>query len=395
MYTNQPTPDYYCFDSFHWHFKFWQFLGLERFDFPSKRRQLLHILYTILINFSVNFYLQFSLIYGLCQLRSARDILENAAMSVSLVICAMKAYVLRGKIQDLREIEEISKQLERKAKLNQKEYALILEFKDKSRIYMNFYFAANTIMVVLAALSILTFDTRRLMFPAYFPYDFQKNLLVFVLTAFYQWLASTIQIYADVCYDTYPGLLTFLLCQHLRILNFRIARIGFDTQLTQEENHQLLKDAVKDHKKILQFFKTVNNAVSPTIFVIFLASSFNIVCCVVLLIFFADNSIQKLYFLVLAIAYALETLLSCYYGSEFVEDVSNTTNALYSCNWCEQSKDFKKDFVIFLEVSLRKHEFSAGGLIPVNKESFVRVLRGTFFLFTFLNNFREKFSYLT
>lgn len=83
--------------------------------------------------------------------------------------------------------------------------------------------------------------------------------------------------------------------------------------------------------------------------------------------------------------------MSCYYGSEFEANVCRITESLYLCNWVDQSKGFKKDFCIFLECSLRRYEFVAGGLVPISKETFVRILKGVWSLFTVLSKMREKF----
>lgn len=309
-----------------------------------------------------------------------------------MVICSMKSYVLKRKLKDLRALEEISKEFEAKAKLNEEEYALIWQFKSRSATLMNVYIVAFNALIFSSFMSLVTYDTRRLLFPGYYPYDFQRNRLIYGLTAFYQWLAWTIQVYSNMFFDTFPGILTFLLNQHLKIFNLRVSKIAYDQDQSQEESHQLLREAIKDHKKILKYHEILNNAVSVTNFVVFLSSSLNVVCCVVLFTFFADKFFQKLYFTMISICYLMETALNCYYGSEFEQHISDITMALYSCNWYDQPKRFKTDLIIFMECSLRKYELLAGGLIPVSKATFVMILRGTFSLFTVLNKMREKFN---
>lgn len=383
--------EYYAFDSLNWHFKYWKFLGVTTEEFPKRYQLILYRFFTALIHFGVQIYLPFHLIYGLFQLSNPRDILENFAMGFTLIICSMKVYILQGALDALKDIKEISNTFEKKAKQNKGEYTFILEFKSKSKIFMKLYFISFTILAVSTALSILTYGSRRLLYPGYFPFDFKQNRFVYALTAFYQWLAWTIQDYANVHHDTYPGLMIFLLCQHLKILNLRISRIGYDNECSDELHHRLLKEAVEDHRQILRFHRKINDATSMTSFALFLSSSFNMVTCLILFIFFADHIFQKFYLAQLLFCYALETALSCYYGSEFDANIFKITESLYKCNWYEQTGRFKQDFIIFLECSLRKYKIVAGGLLPVNKDTFARIIKGVFSLFTVLNSMRQKF----
>lgn len=391
MAAAKAKPEYLAFDTLSWHFKYWTFLGVSSEEFAKPYQRNLYRIYRALTYFVVQLYLPFHLVYGLFQLRNPRDIIENMSMSLSMVLCAMKAYILLRTLNVIQDIKEISKDFEQKARKNEGEYAFIIEFKSKTKAFMKIYYVSFTILVAFAAMSILTYDSRRLLYPGYFPYDFKRNRFVYGSTAFLQWFAWSIQAYGNVHHDTYPGILMFLLNQHLKILNLRIQRIGYDSALSPEENHQLLKEAVQDHKQILRFHKIMNDAISKTSFALFLSSSLNIVCCLVLFIFFADNTFQRVYFVQLIFCYGSETALSCYYGSEFETNIFKITDSLYSCNWFEQSKGFKKDFCIFMECSLRKYEFIAGGLVPVSKQTFLRILKGTFSLFTVLNKMREKF----
>lgn len=392
MAADKPQKEYYALDSLNWHFNFWTFLGIEDLNLTHTSQKILYKLYGMFIQFAVNVYFPFSLIYGLFQLKNPRDILENVAISVAVLTCGMKSYVIRGKIKDIRALGEISKAFEKEAKLNDQEYSLITEFRVKSQKYLWFFLFSFGSLVVSGFMIVVTFDTRRLMYPGYFPYDFTQTRLIYGATLGYQWACLSIHVVGNVHFDSFPGLLTFLMCQHLRILDLRITKIGYDPECTYEENNQFLKKAVNDHRQIIEFYKTVNHAISATNFALFLSSSFNIVCCVVVMSFFADNVFQKIYYVNLIFCYGLETALSCYYGSEFEEYISSLTNSLYSCHWYDQPKNFKKDFVIFMECSLRKYEFMAGGLVPVNKGTFVRMMRATFSLFTVLNGLREKFN---
>lgn len=383
------TTEYYGFDSLKWHFKYFMFLGVTTKRFP-KYQQTLYNIYAVFIIFLAQFYQVFYLAFGLFQLNTPRDIIGNVSMAVSQFTSFTKIYILFGTINAFQDIKNICEDFEKEAKKNKEEYAHILEFKSTSKNLMKFYYVSCSVLVVFAALSCLTFDSRRLMFPGYFPYDYTKNRFVYGMTSFYEWLAWSITAFGNVHHDTFPGLLICLLNKYIDILNVKISRIG-NNSLSPEENHQLLKAAVEDHRRILRFRTIINDSISKTSLLLYLASSFNMVACVVALAFFADNLYQKIYFTQLTLCFALQTATSCYYGSEFEYTISQLTESLYSCNWIEQSKGFKTTLLIFLECSLRKYTFIAGGIFPINKVAFMKIIKGVFSLYTVLNHIRQKF----
>lgn len=366
-------------------------MGLDSSIHPQGRQKRIYQTYSVIIIFAVNVYFPFHLCYGLLQQREPRIILENTAMCLVILVCLIKAIDSRRKLPIFRELGEISKNFEKKAINDKEQYAFILEFKSKCRTYINSYVYASVILVAFAGLTLLLSDERRLMHATgYFPYDYTKGRIVYGMTAIYQFCAWVVHVFSNIFYDTYPGLFYFLLSQHVQILNLRISKIGYDAALSSEDNHQLLREAVQDHIKIIEFYKTVQETVSLVTFVLFVSTSLNIVTCVVTMTFFAESAFQKLFCVQLGVCFAMETILGCYYGSDFEIHIHNVTSSLYACNWVDQTESFKQDLRIFMQCSLKNYNFVAGGLIPINKLTFVEMMRGVFSLYTLLSSMREK-----
>lgn len=311
-------------------------------------------------------------------------ILESLGMSLCCITYSMKVFILRRALKDLLEIRDISKRFEDKAKRQKDEYAFILEFKSTSRSLMKVYYVAFTLMLIVGWLGIFTNGTNRLVIDIYLPYDFSQSKLIFGLTTLYEIIVMFLIAHGNAHLDTYPGLLTFLLSQHVQIFNLRVSKIGYDRKRSREENHQLLKEAAKDHREMLRFYKKMSEAISATSLVLFLTSSINIVSSVVNIVYYTDTTFNLIFRSQLMICYAMQTVLSCYYGSEFEVNIFKVTESLYSCNWYEQSKLFKKDLCVFLQFSLVQYDLKAGGLIPMSKDTFVRILKTAFSLFTIL-----------
>lgn len=391
MPNEKDAPEYFGIDSFYWHFKSWFLMGLDSSIYQKGPKERLYKIYSAVIFFLVNIYFPFHLCYGLVQQRDAQIILENASMCLVILVCLIKAIDTRRKLHVFRQLGEISKEFEIKAKADQEQYAFMLDFKSKCGLYINSYVYASLILVTFAGLTLVTFEERRLMHATgYFPYDYTKDRFIYGITALYQFGSWVVHVFSNIFYDTYPGMFYFLLSQHVQILNLRISKIGYDPAVSLDENHKLLREAVKDHIKIIEFYKTVQQTVSLVTFVLFVSTSLNIVTCVVSMIFFAESTFEKIFCVQLGVCFAMETILGCYYGSEFEVHIQNVTVALYACNWIDQSKSFKQDLQIFMECSLKKYKFVAGGLIPVSKMTFLQMMRGVFSLYTVLDKMREN-----
>lgn len=67
--------------------------------------------------------------------------------------------------------------------------------------------------------------------------------------------------------------------------------------------------------------------------------------------------------------------MSCYYGQELMYETSFITDAIYSymCNWIEQSPQFKKILIMFMQMTQRQMVIKVGGIAVVNLSSFMSV----------------------
>uniref|UniRef100_T1H198 Odorant receptor n=1 Tax=Megaselia scalaris TaxID=36166 RepID=T1H198_MEGSC len=92
---------------------------------------------------------------------------------------------------------------------------------------------------------------KRLLFPAYFPFDWKNNNLNYGLIMIYQCIGLICQAFTDCCNDTYVPLSMCLLTYHLKVLSERISSIGTNSNKSLERNYWELREAIKDHKEIL------------------------------------------------------------------------------------------------------------------------------------------------
>lgn len=239
------------------------------------------------------------------------------------------------------------------------------------------------------------YTERRLVFPGYFPYDWQdpsKNIL-YVMTILYQLGGFAVHAASNMFQDTFPGFLMYLMAVHATNMKIRISKIGYDPGKTEVENHFDLKVAIDDYEELLRLFKLIRDTISAGLFSQFLVTSLNIVITVILYQFFTEDMFEGFFFITLAAAYVMEIILACYFGSMATFAMQGITEGIYSCNWVMQSYNFRKDLKIFMEASLVTYEFVAGGFISVTLKSFAAIMRSTYSLFALLNRMGDRFNF--
>lgn len=247
----------------------------------------------------------------------------------------------------------------------------------------------------LPGVSALFYTERRLVFPGYFPYDWKdpSHDFLYVMTVIYQVGGFAIHAVANMFLDTFPGFLMFMLAVHANNLKLRISRIGDDPTKSTDDNYIDLKTASKDHKALLQMFKLTGETMSAGLFGQFLTTSVNVVISVVVFQFYAEDLFERGFYLALATAYVMEITAASFFGSVATFAMQGLTEGIYSCNWVEQSFNFRKDLKIFMEASLVTHEFVAGGFITVTLKSFVAIMRSSYSLFALLDRMGDRLNF--
>ncbi|KAL5292608.1 Or59a.2 family protein [Megaselia abdita] len=393
MTQSKPAAEYRAFNALNWHIRFWTFLGLNPIKSQNTFIKSAWFLFSVVLHFLINIYLPLHLVIGLFDLKHPRDIIENLANTSNQIITTAKTYVLWKNLGRIYEIGDISETFERDVKDEKESFRFILDFRKNSKKYTILFIVVYGLCMTLGGFSLFVkIQSHRQFFPGYYPFNIDMSEGVFKAVCIYQYVSWTIQGTANIFFDTYPAILMFLLVQHLRIMNLKISRIGHDLNRTPLENQEILKEATKHHKIIMDLFKTISDAVSSTSFALFLVSSLNIVACIVIISYFSENMFHKCYYLALMICYCMQTAFISYYGSEFEAEIHQTTTSLYFCNWYEQTRIFKKDFLIFMENSLKKYSFSAGYVMPINKNTYLGVLKSTYSIYALLNGFKDKLN---
>lgn len=365
--------------------KCWKLTGIYPATYNSENGKVLHLIAVSILHVFVVLYFPLSMAIALLSIPSFRDMVDNVSISMTMFSIMLKGVFLRVYIQNFKEIISISKELEERFVKEAFGEEQLNIFRTKSTKYFNVYAFLYSVIVVLSGLSMLTFPLRTLRYPAYFPFNVYSNDVVLISVKIYQYVGSSILVFLNLFYDVYPPILIYLLEQNMNILADRVSKIGSEEGDENRSPHELLREAIDDSKTLFNCFDLLNELMSPSMFAMFLTVIVNLCAAILLIVYFAENAVQAAFFGLLGGGNSLEIALACYYGSEFEDSMDNLVKSIYSCNWTCQSKDFKKDLMIFVENCMHEREFTAGGFVPITLITFQKVVNTSYSYYTVMS----------
>lgn len=222
---------------------FWRIFGIH----PTKKYFFFYIAYSIVLLFLVPIYYPVSVGIELFQLRSLKDILENLAVNATVFLCSIKFFIILWKRKDILKIAELMEPLDRRIK-DSEEMEEVGNIKRKCLNLMTIYAISYSSVMISGGLSLIFYTEKRLMYSAYFPFDWRR---VYTLVILYQYIGISIQIAMNFADDTFPPIMLCLLSGHVKILCLRIQRIGNHCG-SQISHHQELRQCIADHKQIIR-----------------------------------------------------------------------------------------------------------------------------------------------
>lgn len=118
-----------------------------------------------------------------------------------------------------------------------------------------------------------------------------------------------------------------------------------------------------------------------------LFTSMNMCTTAIFIILFTNDIFTLLYYIVYFLSMTGEVLPFCYYASMIELEFENLTYALFSSNWMEQNRTFKKNLRIFAEVT-KKPMYMEAWIIHINLNSFIFACKNAYSLFALVMNMK-------
>lgn len=375
-------------DVLYWNFKYWSLCGIEVHpkEMLRSKRILKNVamanLWTI-----VFIYYPLSLFLGLFKLKEPREVIESLAIVFTMTLDFMKGLILMLKVRNNRIIFKLCNEFETNV-TDSVEKQVLEDFSKSSTRLIKLYFITFSVCITSSGIS--SIFNQRLLFPACFPFDLEKNSIMFNVALLYQFVGLWILAVMCLTYDTFQIVMIKSLSKYVNILRLRTLNIANSKSL--EKNEEILKySIIENRKQLIKLHQLAQKTFSIPILTQLLITAVNVVSAITILLFFRENIFQVVGVIFFILIYLLQIALPCYFGSIYKESTRELFRSIFECGWYDQSPGFRKVLLTFGEFCLKEHGFVAGGLLEVSLNTFLRIMRNTVSLMSFFSNFRNKF----
>ncbi|XP_037913007.1 odorant receptor 2a-like [Hermetia illucens] len=361
-------------DAFKFHFKLWRILGV----YPINGCTVLYVV-VIILGASLPFGMTISLFFT----DGLKNILSNLSLNITFVVCNLKYFNILNRRQNILDVNEWTQQLDARANsLEEQEHLRSAVRLSHKMVYLTC--GVFTSVIISGELVALVSNGEKLMCPGWYPFDWQHDTLNYIIVHGHQIVSLAINILQNATNDTFPPVYMHILSSHMKTLNIRISRLGTNSTESRKDVSKELLQCIKDQQMLVEYFQMVRKVTSSVIFLQFFTTGVEACITGVCLLFAQGNLLEIAYLGQYFLAVIMEIFLYCYFGNDLVYESHRMTDAIYSCNWMDQGRSFKKILIIFMQSTQKSMTIMAGGFFPVNLSAFVSVLRGSYSLFAVL-----------
>ncbi|XP_043597826.1 uncharacterized protein LOC122574374 [Bombus pyrosoma] len=328
---------------------------------PTKR--FLYNLYTVFVTLYMWSYSLTLIMYICYNVETQDDLSENFGITVTALITSCK---LMSLVIGRKTIINMLDLLKKKPFVpeNNGEVAIHAKYDNLIEKVAMFYTiqAAFCALALVGTTLVSDFKLKKLMFRAWFPFDFTSSWFAFSITFIYQFVGLVIIAIGVSMFDTFFAGLLLQICCQFEILVNRLHNIGGD-------EIQSLKHCVWHHNKIFRFAEIVNNFFNKMMFVQFMVSAVAI-CFTLYQLTEANDSLQIIGWISFMFSALIQTFYFCWFGDAAKVKSLDISNMVYNSDWPNLSNDARKMLVIIMARSLTPVEITSAYILPMNLESF-------------------------
>ncbi|XP_055910533.1 odorant receptor 2a-like [Eupeodes corollae] len=370
--------------SFDYMWRIWRFTGI----FPPKNHKWFYNFYAILLNIVCGILSPISIFVNLFFVRDIEVLIRTLQFTLYTCTLSFKQFMIYIRMSQLETAKSCLKQLDQRASVNKDELRYLRKIVKQCR----FIIKAIQLIFVLSFLQyfVSSLVKNRPFMEGWLSWYSSSSRAHYIISLAVQVLPIMVQMVQNTASDAFPPVSINLLNGQIRALCMRVARIGNDTSKTLDENYTELKLCINDHRNIISLFNNIKPTISQTVLVQLIITG-NVLCLTVFFFLkFNHGSIGQLLATIFNMLATLTVSLPvCYFGNSLMEETRGLTTAIYKCNWIDQTIKFRKTLIIFMQHSQREHIINAGGLITINLQTFIAIIRYSFSLFTLLERIEE------
>lgn len=182
-----------------------------------------YFLFAPFVHFFVNIYATCSMFFQLFFLDSIDEIMDNIFLSVSAVLVACKGTINLLKRKYIYRILELSRDIN--TRINDPHDAEIMIHAEKITKWIHLFFWVTYVSTAITCwFPPLYAKERRLMFSAYFPFDWMHNDFNYWATYFYQGVTIILLCCLQSVIDTFCGCQLVVMHGYVRVLGNKLKR---------------------------------------------------------------------------------------------------------------------------------------------------------------------------
>ncbi|KAH8378528.1 hypothetical protein KR093_011826 [Drosophila rubida] len=338
---------------------------------------LLHLLVTLLF--------PLHLLLGLLLPATPSEMFKNLTMSLSCAACSLKHIVHLWHLPHMVEITALLQQLDACILSDEElDYYRTTVQRQVNRITRCIYisFAIIYIIFVLSTILVLFSGPHEPVYLAWFPFDWRCSVYHYALAFGYQFFSILIECLQGIFNDLYTPLTLCYASGHLHLLGIRMTRLGFH-RLPGIGIQQQLLACFQDFKLFLRLHELTRATISYVQLIQLLFCGTNLCIIVIYALFYAEDVVDMTYNVVYFMVVCIQLFPSCYFASVLAQEAERFPNAVFSGNWYEQSAQYRRNVLIFTQLTLRllKRPMMAGGLVELNLNAFFATVKMAYSLF--------------
>ncbi|KAH8392872.1 hypothetical protein KR215_006057 [Drosophila sulfurigaster] len=311
---------------------------------------------TLLLHLLVTLMFPLHLLLGLLLQATPAEMFKNLTMSLTCAACSLKHIMHLWHLPHMLEISTLR------------------------CIYISF--AIVYIFFVPIAISVLLSEKHELLYLAWFPFDWHNNDFKYALAIGYQFFSILTEGLQGLINDIYTPLTLCYVSGHLHMFGIRMERLGFH-RLPGIGIQQQLVACIQDFKLLMRLHELTRVIISYVQLTQLLFCGTNLCIIVIYALFYTEDIATVAYNIAYFMVVCIQLFPSCYFASVLAEEAQRLPNAIFSGNWYEQSAEYRRNVLIFTQMTLRlmKRPMMAGGLIELNLNAFFVTVKMAYSLF--------------
>lgn len=239
-------------DSVSFYRPFWLCMRILAPSFFHKATPLVRA-YEVVLHALVTLWFPLHLLLHLLLHPSPADLFKNLTMSLTCVACSLKNVAQLYRLPEMVEIESLIGQLDKCIEGEQEhryyQDHLLRQVRRFTRcLYLSY--VVIYLLFIFGAIAQLFEEGRELLWPAYFPFDWDKNGYLYGVTFSYQLITIVLEGIQGLTNDTYSTLTLCLLGGHLHLWSIRMSRLGLEEE--PEDQHLRLLEYIEQHKLLMR-----------------------------------------------------------------------------------------------------------------------------------------------